>query len=53
MWASKKMDNVRGEKSHSWTVEEVKATFEKMGFKKPETATQRLANLLSEDSESV
>lgn len=39
IWASKKMDNVRGEKSHSWTVEEVKAAFEKMGFKKPETAT--------------
>lgn len=39
VWASKRMDNAHGDKAHSWTVEEVKAAFEKLGFKKPETST--------------
>lgn len=39
IWASKKMDNAHGDKSHSWTVEEVTSAFEKLGWKKPEMAT--------------
>ena len=33
------MQNAHGEKSHSWTVEEVKSVFASLGFVKPEKST--------------
>lgn len=39
VWASKQMQNAHGEKSHSWTVEEVKSVFASLGFVKPEKIT--------------
>ena len=39
VWASKQMQNAHGEKSHSWTVEEVKSVFGSLGFVKPEKST--------------
>lgn len=39
VWASKQMDNARGEKAHSWNVEQVKGAFASYGFAKPETST--------------
>lgn len=39
VWASKRMDNAHGDKSHSWSVEEVTSTFAKLGLQKPEGST--------------
>lgn len=40
MWASKKMkNNPHAESGHTWTVEEVKGAFEKLGLSKPSTTT--------------
>lgn len=40
VWASKQMrNNAHGEPGHSWTVEEVKGAFEKLGLQKPATST--------------
>lgn len=40
VWASKLMkNNQHGEAGHSWSVEEVKAAFEKLGLSKPAQAT--------------
>lgn len=40
MWASKQMkNNPHAEAGHTWTVEEVKGAFEKLGLSKPSTTT--------------
>lgn len=38
-WASRKQINAYGEKNHHWTVEEVRAAYERMGYAKPEEIT--------------
>lgn len=39
MWASKHLDNKHGDKNHTWSVEEVKAAYSKLGLLKPEHVT--------------
>lgn len=38
-WASSQMQNVHGEPTHHWSVEDVKSAFERLGYKKPEEST--------------
>lgn len=39
MWASKKLINRNGDKNHTWSVEEVKSAYSKMGLLKPNGIT--------------
>lgn len=38
-WASSQMDNAHGDKSHHWSVSDVKSAFERLGYNKPDGMT--------------